>query len=53
MLSEDLAQVKIIDFGYSSPLTLEDLQFESPYLQNRLNGTRNYAAPELYPSKIN
>ena len=52
MLSDDLTLAKIIDFGYASPISLEELKKESPYLQKRLNGTRNYAAPELYHMKI-
>lgn len=48
MLNDDLTVLKIIDFGYATPIDLDELKLSSKYIQGRLNGTRSYAAPELY-----
>jgi serine/threonine protein kinase len=52
MMSSDLSSVKIIDFGYATPLDLEELAKASKFLRGKLSCTANYMAPELYSSYI-
>lgn len=48
MVSSDLKSLKIIDFGYGTPIKLDQLQECSKFLRERLSCTANYMAPELY-----
>jgi doublecortin-like kinase 1/2 len=52
MVSSDLKSLKIIDFGYATPINLDQLQECSKFLRERLSCTANYMAPELYLKKI-
>jgi len=52
MVSDDLTEVKIIDFGYATPLTKEGREESSKYLRGKLKCTLNYMAPELYQKEI-
>jgi serine/threonine protein kinase len=52
MVADDLTQVKIIDFGYATPLQKEALDDASKYLKGKLKCTLNYMAPELYQKSI-
>jgi len=52
MMSSDLSSVKIIDFGYATPLDPKELANASKFLRGRLSCTANYMAPELYASLI-
>ncbi len=52
MVNDDLTEVKIIDFGYATPLTKEARQECSKYLKGKLKCTLNYMAPELYNKEI-
>jgi len=48
MMSSDLSSVKIIDFGYATPLDPAELAKSSRFLRGKLSCTANYMAPELY-----
>jgi serine/threonine protein kinase len=49
MVNDDLTLLKIIDFGYATPLNMDELdKNESAFLKKRLSCTKNYMAPELY-----
>jgi serine/threonine protein kinase len=52
MVSSDLKSLKIIDFGYATPIGLKELEQSSKYLRSKLSCTANYMAPELYQSMI-
>jgi len=52
MMSSDLTAVKIIDFGYATPINPVELSKSSKFLREKLNCTANYMAPELYSSNI-
>ena len=52
MMSSDLSSVKIIDFGYATPLDPAELAQSSRFLRGKLSCTANYMAPELYSSNI-
>ena len=52
MVNDDLSQLKIIDFGYATPLDRESLEKCSKYLRGKLSCTKNYMAPELYQKEI-
>jgi serine/threonine protein kinase len=52
MMSSDLSSVKIIDFGYATPIDPVELSKASKFLRGKLNCTANYMAPELYSSNI-
>ena len=52
MMSSDLRSVKIIDFGYATPLDPEELAQASRFLRGKLSCTANYMAPELYQAQI-
>jgi serine/threonine protein kinase len=47
MVSDDLTRLKIIDFGYATPLDMDKLAQASRFLRDRLSCTINYMAPEL------
>ncbi|TNV74189.1 hypothetical protein FGO68_gene4175 [Halteria grandinella] len=53
MVNDDLTKLKIIDFGYATPLDPERLEQASRIFKGRLNCTKNYMAPELYKKVIN
>lgn len=53
MVTEDLKSLKIIDFGYATPLDPEKLEAGSKIFKGKLNCTKNYMAPELYKKIIN
>lgn len=46
MLSNDLADAKVIDFSYSTPLLAKDISSICPKLRGFLPGTRHFLAPE-------
>ncbi len=48
MMSSELNSVKIIDFGYATPINPDELSKASKFLKGKLNCTANYMAPELY-----
>jgi serine/threonine protein kinase len=52
MMSSELNSVKIIDFGYATPINPEELSKSSKFLRGKLSCTANYMAPELYSSNI-
>lgn len=52
MFTNDLAALKIIDFGYATPIGQEEFDKSPSYLREYLDGTKNYMAPELYSDKI-
>jgi serine/threonine protein kinase len=52
MVSSDLQSLKIIDFGYATPLDLKELENASEYIRGKLSCTANYMAPELYSTHI-
>jgi serine/threonine protein kinase len=52
MISSDLSSVKIIDFGYATPLDPIEFANASKFLKGKLSCTANYMAPELYSTKI-
>lgn len=49
-LSEDLTQIKLIDFGQATPT---DRSKAHEYLRGFVSGTRHYMAPELLDDSIN
>ena len=49
-LSEDLTQIKLIDFGQATPT---DRSKADPYLRGFVSGTGHYMAPELLDDNIN
>lgn len=51
-MSSDLTSVKIIDFGYATPLDLDELAKASKFLRGKLSCTANYMAQELYKNNI-
>ena len=53
MVSSDLKSLKIIDFGYATPINLDQLQECSKFLREKLSCTANYMAPELYLKEVN
>ena len=52
MVSDDLASVKIIDFGYATPIDPSELAKCDKHFRGRLSSTKNYMAPELYSADI-
>ena len=52
MVSSDLTSLKIIDFGYATPLENHKLEECSKYFKGKLECTVNYMAPELYLDEI-
>lgn len=53
MVNNDLSQLKIIDFGYATPISLDENVDISKYLKGFLSCTKNYTPPELYANEIN
>lgn len=47
MFNNDLSALKIIDFGYATPINEEEFSKSPSYLKGKLSGTVNYMAPEL------
>eukprot|EP00347_Sterkiella_histriomuscorum_P015111 403358280 len=52
MVNDDLSQLKIIDFGYATPLDIEKQEDISTYLKGFLSCTKNYTPPEMYAKVI-
>lgn len=54
MMSDDLTEVKVIDFGYATPINSDTLVNDDTYsfLREKLSCTSNYMAPELYKHGI-
>lgn len=46
MLSDDLANAKVIDFSYSTPLTKSEFEEAPEILKRYLPGTKQFMAPE-------
>jgi len=46
MLSDDLADAKVIDFSYSTSLYHDDFENSPDILKGFLSGTRQFMAPE-------
>lgn len=52
MFNNDLSALKIIDFGYATPIKEEEFSKCPSYLKGKLSGTVNYMAPELNLAQI-
>ncbi|CDW76169.1 protein kinase domain containing protein [Stylonychia lemnae] len=52
MVTKDLSQLKIIDFGYATPLNIEESLDQNNYLKGFLSGTKSYTSPELFKKQI-
>jgi serine/threonine protein kinase len=55
MVSSDLSSLKIIDFGYATPVNYETLIHDSSVpecLRHYMSGTESYMAPELFEKDI-
>ena len=52
MVNDDLTALKIIDFGYATPIESSELEKSSVFLRRRLSGTKNYMPPELFEEEI-
>ncbi len=48
MVNDNLDSLKIIDFGYATPIDLEALACIPDIFKSKLKCTLNYMAPELY-----
>ena len=52
MVTKDLSQLKIIDFGYATPINIDESEDVNNYLKGFLSGTKSYTSPELYKKQI-